>query len=418
MAAPEDSVAAGPAADTRLLLCIAIGQTIGWGTLFSTFALFGAPMEAELGWSRASINAGLTLAMLVSGLAAVPVGQHVDRHGGRRMLAFGAWLGAALLAAWSFAGSLPVYWAIWAGMGLAQAAALWGPAMAVVVTTARDPGRTITGITFMTGFTGTIFVPLGAALIEALGWRHALLVLAVLQLVPGLLALWLLPQPPLRPATAARGGFSLRAAVRRPAFLGLAGCFAAHAFIGIGLGAHAIPLLRRARPAGSLGAADRRAARALPGGGAAGALRARPARHHARRRGAGDSADALRHAGPGAGTPGDRLAGALCAVLGGGRRADDHRPRRGRGRDPGAGGLWRHHRRAERGDGGAAHRGAGADRAHLGGRRRVWAGTLAAGGARLPRRRILRPGGSGPADGRRRDQGLRIRRICSWTRAG
>jgi MFS family permease len=247
--APEDSVAAADrrtarSADTRLLLCIAIGQTIGWGTLFSTFALFGAPMEAELGWSRAAVNAGLTLAMLVSGFAAVPIGQHVDRHGGRRMLAWGAWLGAAMLVAWSFADSLAVYWTLWAGMGLAQAAALWGPAMAVVVTAARDPSRTITGITFITGFTGTIFVPLGAALIEGLGWRHALLVLAALQVIPGLLALWLLPQPPPRPATAPRSGFSLRAAVRRPAFLGLAGCFAAHAFIGIGLGAHAIPLLR------------------------------------------------------------------------------------------------------------------------------------------------------------------------------
>ncbi|MFZ4408934.1 MAG: MFS transporter [Paracraurococcus sp.] len=230
--------------DTRLLLCIAIGQTIGWGTLFSTFALFGAPMEAELGWSRPAINAGLTLAMLVSGLVAVPIGQHVDRHGGRRMLAWGGWLGAALLALWSVTDSLAAYWALWAGMGLAQAAALWGPAMAVVVTAARDPSRTITGITFITGFTGTIFVPLGAALIAALGWRHALLALAALQLIPGLLALWLLPPPPPRPASAARSAFSLRDAVRRPAFLGLAGCFAAHAFIGIGLGAHAIPLLR------------------------------------------------------------------------------------------------------------------------------------------------------------------------------
>ncbi|WP_158292294.1 MFS transporter [Paracraurococcus ruber] len=232
------------AADTRLLVCIAIGQAIGWGTLFSVFPLFGAPMEAELGWTRTEINAGLTLALLVSGLAAVPVGQHVDRHGGRRILAWGAWLGAALLAAWACTTSLALYWGIWAVMGLAQAAALWGPAMAVVVATARDPNRTIAGITFVTGFTGTVFVPLGAALIAWLGWRDALLALAAMQVIPGLLALWLLPQPPPRPPGAARAPFDLRAAVRRPAFLGLAACFAAHAFIGIGLGAHAIPLLR------------------------------------------------------------------------------------------------------------------------------------------------------------------------------
>lgn len=230
--------------DTRLLLCIAIGQTIGWGTLFSVFPLFGAPMEAELGWSRAEINAGLTLALLVSGLAAVPIGQHVDRHGGRRVLAAGAWLGAAVLALWSFADGLGTYWVLWACMGLAHAAALWGPAMAVVITTARDANRSIAGITFITGFTGTVFVPLGAALIAALGWRHALLALAALQVIPGVLALWLLPQPPPRAPGTAPAAPSLRGAMRRPAFRALALCFAAHAFIGIGLGAHAIPLLR------------------------------------------------------------------------------------------------------------------------------------------------------------------------------
>lgn len=231
-------------ADARLILVIAIGQTIGWGTMFAAFALFVAPMEAELGWSRAAINAGLTLALLVSGFAAIPIGRRVDRDGARGLLAWGGWLGAGLLALWSMTESLPVYLGLWAAMGLAQAAALWGPAMALVVASARDPARSITAISFVTGFTATIFIPLTAWLIGALGWRGALLVLAALQLLPGALTLWLLPAGPVRPATTAPGGFSLAAAVRRPAFLALAACFAAHAFIATGLGAHAIPLLR------------------------------------------------------------------------------------------------------------------------------------------------------------------------------
>jgi MFS family permease len=232
-----------PGSDLRLILCIAIGQTIGWGTLFATFPLFLAPMEAELGWSRAAINTGFTLAVLANGLAAIPVGRWVDRQGGRWALAIGGWAGAALLAAWAWVDALWLFWAIWMGIGLVQSAALWGPAMAVVVTSAREPTRAIAGITFVTGFTTTIFIPLGAALIGWLGWRGALLALAALQLLPGVLALWLLP--PGRPRlSAAAAGFSLRAAIRRPAFQALAACFAAHAFIGIGLAAHAIPLLR------------------------------------------------------------------------------------------------------------------------------------------------------------------------------
>ncbi len=76
--------------DGRLICCIALGQAIGWGTLFSVFPLFIALMEAELGWSRAELAAGLTLALLVSGLAAVPAGRLVDRGGGRWTLTLGA----------------------------------------------------------------------------------------------------------------------------------------------------------------------------------------------------------------------------------------------------------------------------------------------------------------------------------------
>jgi hypothetical protein len=232
------------AGDGRLIGCIALGQMIGWGTLFSAFPLFGEPVEAELGWSRAEFNMGLTLALLVSGLVAVPVGRWVDRNGGRWMLALGAWGGAALLVAFAQVTALPVFWGIWLAMGLVQAAALWGPAMAVVVATAREPVRAITGITFITGFTATVFVPLTALLIETLGWRGALLVLAAVQTIPGLLALWLLPPDVRRPVPSGSGGFSLARAMRSRPFLGMAGCLAAHAFIGIGLGAHAIPLLR------------------------------------------------------------------------------------------------------------------------------------------------------------------------------
>ncbi|HYZ31171.1 MAG TPA: MFS transporter, partial [Crenalkalicoccus sp.] len=117
----------------RLILCIALGQLISWGTLFSVFPLFVAPMEAELGWSRAAINGALTASLLVSGLAALPVGQAVDRRGGRRLMAGGALAGAALLAAWSAVGSLAAFWAVWLAMGLVHATALWGPAMAIVV---------------------------------------------------------------------------------------------------------------------------------------------------------------------------------------------------------------------------------------------------------------------------------------------
>ncbi|MBY0337063.1 MAG: MFS transporter, partial [Acetobacteraceae bacterium] len=230
--------------DRALLLRIAFNQLMGWGTLFVPFTLFIEPMEQELGWSRAEISGAFTVALLVSGLAAIPVGRFVDRQGGRWPLGLGALAGAALLAAWALNHSLIGFYGIWFLMGLVQAVALWTPAMAVVVSLASQPLRVITGITFITGFTATLFLPLSDLLITQLGWRGALLVLAALEAAAGLLALrhFAGAAPPAPKPGTPRS--PLREALRRPAFWGLALLLSAHSFAGVALGAHIVPLLR------------------------------------------------------------------------------------------------------------------------------------------------------------------------------
>lgn len=240
-------ISANPVSDHALILGTALTQTIGWGTLFIPFALMVQPMEAELGWSRAEINGAFTLGILVSGILAIPVGRWVDRHGGQAPLAWGSVLGSAMLVVWAAMDQLWLFYAVWFALGVAHATALWGPAMAVVVALAKQPMRVITAITFITGFAGTIFIPLVAALIGGLGWRGALWVLAALQLLPAITAWWQFAGT--GPALAShllRSDEAYRHTLRRPAFWGLALCFAAHAFIGVGLGAHLIPLLREA----------------------------------------------------------------------------------------------------------------------------------------------------------------------------
>ena len=228
--------------DGRLIWTIAATQVVGWGTLFIPFALVLAPMEAEMGWSRSAIAGAFTLGLLVSGLAAVPAGRWVDRYGGRGPIAWGGLAGAVLLACWAEVGSLAGLYAVWFALGVVHATALWGPAMAVMMAAAREPVRSITALTFITGFTGTVFVPLVSALVEGLGWRQALLVLALLQALPVPLALWGLPGAARGRAAAA--AMQLGPVLRRPALWGLATCLAAHAFIGVGLGAHLVLLLR------------------------------------------------------------------------------------------------------------------------------------------------------------------------------
>lgn len=234
-----------PSSDRRLIWGIALTQFIGWGTLFLPFALVLQPMEAELGWSRGELNGALTIGLLASGLLGIPVGHWVDRQGGFLPLTLGALLGAAVLVGWAMVDRLWVFYLLWIAMGCAHATALWAPAMAMVVALARHPAKAITGVTFITGLTATFFVPLIAMLVERQGWRVALLVMAAIQLIPAAIA-WMefrgSVAPP--PALVVHRGDALRRALRRPAFWGLALCFAAHAFIGVGLGTHLVPLLR------------------------------------------------------------------------------------------------------------------------------------------------------------------------------
>src|SRR5215217_2813738 len=58
---------------------LATTETISWGILYYTFAAFLVPMRQELGWSTATLTGAYSLALLVSGLAAVPVGRWVGR---------------------------------------------------------------------------------------------------------------------------------------------------------------------------------------------------------------------------------------------------------------------------------------------------------------------------------------------------
>lgn len=58
----------------RIAWALAVTQTVGYGVLLYAFGVFTLPMETELGWSRAQTSGAFSLALLLSGIAAVPVG--------------------------------------------------------------------------------------------------------------------------------------------------------------------------------------------------------------------------------------------------------------------------------------------------------------------------------------------------------
>jgi MFS family permease len=134
-----------------------------------------------MGWSRTATNAALSLGLLISGLAAWPIGIWIDHGHGRKVATWGAVLGTAMLVLWSQAESLVTLFVAWIGLGVAMAATLYDPVFAIVTRRFPDSFRKrITLITLVGGFASTVFIPLTHGLVDALGWRQALLVLALL----------------------------------------------------------------------------------------------------------------------------------------------------------------------------------------------------------------------------------------------
>jgi predicted MFS family arabinose efflux permease len=75
-----------------------------------------------------------------------------------------------------------VTFVVWALLGLCMAAILYEPAFAIIGRAFADPGerlRAIATVTVMGGLASTVFIPGTAAIVDALGWRAAMIVLAL-----------------------------------------------------------------------------------------------------------------------------------------------------------------------------------------------------------------------------------------------
>ena len=162
-----------------LVVTLGVTETISWGVLYYAFTVYLAPMEAELGWSRGDMTGAFSIALLLAGLAAIPVGRWLDRHGPRLLMTAGSVAATLLVLAWSNVSSLPQLYLIWAAIGLTMAATLYDPAFATASRWfERQRVRALTVITLMAGFASTIFIPLAGWLVQREGWRQSLAILA------------------------------------------------------------------------------------------------------------------------------------------------------------------------------------------------------------------------------------------------
>lgn len=162
-----------------LVITLGITETITWGIIYYGFAVFLPVMEADLGWSRATMSGAFSVATLLSGIFAAPVGRWLDRRGPRLLMTAGSVAATLLVVAWARVASLTQFYVLWALIGVVMATVLYEPAFAVVTAWfERKRTRALTVVTLMAGFASTIFMPAESWLIELQGWRTALLTLA------------------------------------------------------------------------------------------------------------------------------------------------------------------------------------------------------------------------------------------------
>ncbi|MGH2558539.1 MAG: MFS transporter [Thermomicrobiales bacterium] len=245
-----------------LVLVLAVTELTSWGIQYYAITVFLRPMEADLGWSRSQMTGAFSLALLISGVAGVPMGRWLDRHGPRLLMTFGSIGAALLILAWASVTNLIAFYLIWAAIGVTMAATFYEPAFVTIANWfQRFRGRALTILTFGGGFASVIFIPLSDWLVRNHGWRTALVVLAIILAVVTIPAHALLlrrhprdmglePDGALPDATETTTGRArpersvpMRVAIRGAAFWWLAGAFFLTMAANVAALIHLIPYL-------------------------------------------------------------------------------------------------------------------------------------------------------------------------------
>ncbi|ELQ04497.1 major facilitator superfamily transporter [Pseudomonas syringae BRIP34881] len=172
---------------TRLVWAMGIIQILAWGSTYYLPAVLAAPIARDTGWSITSVVGGLSWGMLIAGATSPTVGRHIDRHGGRVVMALSSFLLAVGIATMGVAENLATYYFAWSLIGVSMAAGLYDAAFSTLGRLLGEGARTsITGLTLLGGFASTLGWPAMAAMEEWLGWRGTCLCIAAAHLLVGL----------------------------------------------------------------------------------------------------------------------------------------------------------------------------------------------------------------------------------------
>lgn len=234
------------------IVLLGIAQICSWGTLYYSFPQLAEAMMAEFTWSKSDAYGALTLSLLFSALAAVPVGRAIDKGLGRPLMTLASVLAGILLIAGSRIESLWAFYLVFSGVGLLQAATLYDAAFSLIanrfdMTTTK---RHITTLTLWGGFAATVFIPLIEYLLQLGGWRNTMIVLGLINLSVAVLIYRCIPVARSHSTNKIHArtrktskSKNVTWALRQPMFWSLLFCFSLFAAAGTTFKFHLYPIL-------------------------------------------------------------------------------------------------------------------------------------------------------------------------------
>lgn len=163
----------------RGLVALCITQIVMWGILYYSLPVAATAITADTGWPDSLVMGTLSAAMLVQAAVSIPAGHAIARFGPRTVMTTGTIVAvAALVLSVSIAHPI-AFVGGWLIAGAAMAGTLYQAAFTAI--TEWFAPRAIGALTIVTlagGLASTVFAPVVSALLQAMDWRTAYLVLA------------------------------------------------------------------------------------------------------------------------------------------------------------------------------------------------------------------------------------------------
>ena len=173
-----------------ILVAAVIGMAIASGVSFWVLGYYVTPLEEEFGWSRTLLQTGISVSLLVSGLASPLAGRVVDRYGPRRSIIWGTIFTCASYVLLATTSSILEWYLYFAINSFFRGFMFYIPFQVLISRWfERKRGRAV-GIMAMGFSLGGFLMPLMQQIIDNVGWDVSFLfaaaILAVVFLPLGL----------------------------------------------------------------------------------------------------------------------------------------------------------------------------------------------------------------------------------------